>query len=203
MRIERSPLCQQQPSGCMVAAHRGAGEAIDTHRTTPYAPHKTMPYICTTQDNSICTTPYAPYKTIPGGGHWYTLMLWHCSRGGHWYRASVGPGLDYTKEAVPAASPELCLAKDIEIAMSFLQSERVIKIQFWKKDDADKMSHFSSLEIYKNVPFIIPEISGQLHRGEHPGPHGGGDDHGGGGDQQRGRRQRLSPLQPLREAVQT
>ena len=202
MRIERSPLCQQQPSGCMVAAHRGAGEAIDTHRTTPYAPHKTIPYICTTQDNSICTTPYAPYKTIPGGGHWYTLMLWHCSRGGHWYRASVGPGLDYRDEAA-AAIPELCLAKDIEIAMSFLQSERVIKIQFWKKNDADKMSHFSSLEIYKNVPFIIPEISGQLHRGEHPGPHGGGDDHGGGGDQQRGRRQRLSPLQPLREAVQT
>ena len=67
----------------------------------------------------------------------------------------MGPGLDYRDEAA-AAIPELCLAKDIEIAMSFLQSGRVIKIQFWKKDDADKMSHFSSLEIYKKCPIYHP-----------------------------------------------
>ena len=133
---------------------------------------------------------------------------------------SVGPGLDYGEQAL-LLEPELCLAKEIEIAMSLLQSQCVIKVQFLKKDSVDKMSHLSYLKISKishfssenlkkvpflilkskkSVPFLIFIISGQLHGGEHPGPHGGGE--GGRGDEQRGGRQRLPPLKPLREAVQ-
>ena len=54
-----------------------------------------------------------------------------------------GAGIGLLQRAGLAAIPELCLAKEIEIAMSLLQTERVIKIQFLKKEDADKMSHFS------------------------------------------------------------
>ena len=129
MRIERSPLCQQQqPVGCMilVVAHRGAGEAIDTHQATPYhiKPHHTIP------NHTI------PHNTIPyqTGAVVEEAIDTQRARG-----ARIG----LLQRAGLAAIPELCLAKEIEIAMSLLQTERLIKIQFLKKEDADKMSHFS------------------------------------------------------------
>ena len=138
MRIERSPLCQQQqPVGCMilVAAHRGAGEAIDTHQATPYhiKPHHTI-------SNHTISHHTIPHHTTPH----QTMPNWCCSRRGHWYTAS-----SWGRDWITAASRPGCYTR-------IMSCKRNRDCNVFVADRArDKDSVPEKRGRWQNVPFLI------------------------------------------------